>query len=55
MLGGGFIVNSDGAQYLTNYTYDKETKVFTLGYQYNTPDGFTNTVCAFITFDVTPE
>lgn len=53
MLEGGFIVNSDGAQYVTKYTYDKATKVFTLGYQYDTPDRFTNTVCAFITFDVT--
>ena len=53
MLGGSFMVNSDGAQYVTKYTYDKATKVFTLGYQYNTPDRFTNIVCAFITFDVT--
>lgn len=53
MLGAGFIVNSDGAQYLTSYTYDKEKRVFTLGYRYDSPDRFTNSKCAFITFDVT--
>lgn len=55
MVDHGFIVNSDGAQNLTVYTYDKETKVFTLGYQRETPDGFASHKCAFITFDVTPE
>ncbi len=52
-LEDGFIVNSDGAQYLTVYTYNKETKVFTLGYLYDSPGSFVNMKGAFIAFDVT--
>lgn len=54
MLKNGFIVNSDGAQYLTSYTYDKEKKVFTVvAFLYDNPDFFVNIKCAFIAFNVT--
>lgn len=48
-----FYVNSDGAQYVTYYTYDKETKKFKQGTGTPFSDRYYDQSMAFMTFDVT--
>lgn len=48
-----FVVDSDGSQYVKKYRYNKDTKEFTLGYQYGPVNIYGAGQLTFITFDVT--
>lgn len=52
-LKDGFLVKSDGAEYVTTYLYDAVNKTFSLGFKYNTFDKDVNLVGAFMSFEVT--
>ena len=52
-LYNGFMVKSDGTEYVTMYMYDAAKKTFSLGYQNNKPNTDINLVSAFMSFEVT--